>query len=245
VDLAGVKAGVITATATDPDNNTSEFGNRKGITVAPIAGTVYDDRDADGVKDAAEPGLAGWRVWLDTDKDGVLDNSEKSLLTDASGKYKFDSLVSGNYQVRCQAVKGWRQTSPGTLFHNRALPTNDVSKPADFGFTNSVLIKGTVFADSNSNGKQNAGESALAGVRVWLDSDDDGEWDSNERSRITTSAGAYRFAGIKKGTYVVRVEHPSEATFTQPAAGFYSVKLSPSQAVTRNFGLFYEQEIPA
>lgn len=240
VDLPGISKGVITATATDPDNNTSEFSNRKGITVSPISGTVFNDLDADGVKDSNEAGIANWRVWLDKDNDGVLDKNETSVLTDSAGKYKFSSLVAGKYNVRAESQAGWRQTAPGKLFHARTLPGSDHDKPCDFGFTNSALIKGNVFFDRNNNGKQEAGEGAIAGVRVFLDADNDGVWDANERSRITTSTGAYRFAGIKKGTYAVRVENAPDTTVSLPQAGFYSVKLNPGQAVTRNFGIFSE-----
>jgi hypothetical protein len=34
-------------------------------------GTKFDDLDADGVRDAGEPGLAGFRIWADYDNDGA------------------------------------------------------------------------------------------------------------------------------------------------------------------------------
>lgn len=39
-----------------------------------LAGTVYSDLNADGAKDAGEPGLAGWTAYLDQSGDGVLEN---------------------------------------------------------------------------------------------------------------------------------------------------------------------------
>ena len=39
----------------------------------PIAGSLWNDQDFDGVRDAAEPPLAGWTVYLDADNDGQLD----------------------------------------------------------------------------------------------------------------------------------------------------------------------------
>ena len=37
-------------------------------------GTKFNDLDADGKRDAGEPGLASWRIWADYDNDGVLDS---------------------------------------------------------------------------------------------------------------------------------------------------------------------------
>jgi hypothetical protein len=48
---------------------------------ATISGSVYEDEDGDGLRDAPEFGLSGWRVWLDRDRDGVFDPGEPSDVT--------------------------------------------------------------------------------------------------------------------------------------------------------------------
>jgi subtilisin-like proprotein convertase family protein len=40
-----------------------------------IQGTVFTDRDGDGIRDAGEPGLPGWTVYLDRNNNGILDQN--------------------------------------------------------------------------------------------------------------------------------------------------------------------------
>jgi subtilisin-like proprotein convertase family protein len=49
-----------------------DFGNMP--LPAAIRGRVWNDRDADGVQDEAEPGLPDWTVFIDEDDDGVFDH---------------------------------------------------------------------------------------------------------------------------------------------------------------------------
>ena len=48
----------------------------------------FDDLDADGVKDAGEPGLSGWTITL-TGTDGFGTAVDLSTTTDANGAYSF------------------------------------------------------------------------------------------------------------------------------------------------------------
>ena len=66
------------------------------------SGTKFHDLDADGVKDAGEPGLAGFRMWADYDNDGVRDAGEPFADTDANGDYTITNIQdpSGTYSIR-------------------------------------------------------------------------------------------------------------------------------------------------
>ena len=55
-------------------------------------GTKFHDLNADGKRDAGEPGLAGWRIWADYDDDGVRDSGEPFDDTDASGRYTIEGI---------------------------------------------------------------------------------------------------------------------------------------------------------
>lgn len=58
------------------------------------------DTNANKLKDPGEPGLSGWKVYIDLDTDGTLDSNERSITTDASGNWSFKDLVAGTCKVR-------------------------------------------------------------------------------------------------------------------------------------------------
>ena len=66
-----------------------------------ISGLVFDDVNHDGVRDRKERALPGVRVFLDANNDGTFQKkTERSLLTDADGRYRFEDLAPGKYTVR-------------------------------------------------------------------------------------------------------------------------------------------------
>ncbi len=98
----------------------ANFGSRGAP--ANIQGTKWNDLNADGKRDPAEPGLAGWTVYLDLNNNGALDPGEPSTVTatdngattdvDETGTYEFLDLPPVNYVVRDLSQAGWLTTSP-------------------------------------------------------------------------------------------------------------------------------------
>lgn len=91
-----------------------------------LSGTVFADANGDGVQDPGELGLADRVVFLDTDNDGRLSQSEQSLLTNTDGDYTFTGLNAGTYNVATVNIAGWMPTtgtSSQTL--NFVLPIDD------------------------------------------------------------------------------------------------------------------------
>jgi hypothetical protein len=72
-----------------------DFGNRQVVPGA-ISGTKWNDLNQDGQRDADEPGLAGWTIFLDANGDGGLDASERSTITNTDGDYSFAELPPRN-----------------------------------------------------------------------------------------------------------------------------------------------------
>ena len=79
-----------------------------------IAGTVFDDANANGEQDEGEVGLAGRVVYLDANDNASLDAGEVSVETDAEGGYQFSRLEPGDYTVRQVLPFGWRGVSNDT-----------------------------------------------------------------------------------------------------------------------------------
>jgi hypothetical protein len=81
-------------------------------TPGSISGTKWNDLDGDGVKEAGEPVLANWQVYIDGNQNGQLDVGEPTQITDAQGNYTFSNLQTGIYVIGEVRQPGWQQTSP-------------------------------------------------------------------------------------------------------------------------------------
>src|SRR5262249_49206928 len=68
--------------------------NVRGVAPGRIFGTLFNDLNGNGVRDAGEPPLAGWRVYLDQNQNGRRDSYEQFATTDQDGRYLFE-LVRG------------------------------------------------------------------------------------------------------------------------------------------------------
>ena len=111
-------------------SSTSESSNLQDY-VAPerfeartcaASGTKFFDRDADGVRDAGEPGLARFVIFADYDGDGVRDPAEPFAVTDEDGDYVVDDIrpPAGRYTLRealptRRRTENWRCSLPGPI----------------------------------------------------------------------------------------------------------------------------------
>ena len=100
---------------------------------------------------------------------------------------------------------------------------------------NPHTVSGTVFNDANTNGKLDAGESALAGFRVFIDANNDGRWDSSEASVLTDSSGHYSFTLTDTKTYIFGVQLNRGYYQTSPHALTYTV--TNATLANANFGV--------
>jgi len=108
------------------------FGNAHAA--ASISGRVFGDSNGNGVRDPGEVGMGLWKVFVDLNKDGVLDGNDLSTTTDFFGKWSFGGLTKGTYLIRVVPVDGLAattatvltvtvgdgQVSTGSLFGERA-----------------------------------------------------------------------------------------------------------------------------
>ena len=71
-----------------------EISKKFGVTPGgTIRGYVFNDLNANGVQDSGELGLANFRVWIDLDSDGVLDDNEPTTHTNSAGRYVIADLL--------------------------------------------------------------------------------------------------------------------------------------------------------
>ncbi len=97
-------------------------------------------------------------------------------------------------------------------------------------------IGGFVFHDFSTNGLQDGSDSSLAGVTVFIDSNNNGALDAGEPTATTNASGAYSFTGLANGTYTVRQLQLGGVILSAPAAGSYSLTVAGGSAFTgQNF----------
>ena len=72
-----------------------------------ISGYKWIDTNANRMKDAGEPGMAGFTIYVDCDNDGQLDATEPQDDRDASGYYIIPNIPSGCWvQKYCEDPEG-------------------------------------------------------------------------------------------------------------------------------------------
>jgi len=167
-----------------------------------ISGTKFNDLDGDGSRDAGEPGLAGWTMYLDANKNGTLDAGEATTTTDANGNYTFTELMPGTYTVREVQKSGWLQTTANPA--DVVLPMGTDVTGIDFGNFKLITISGQKFNDTDGDAVKDLGEAGLAGWTIFLDANKNGSLDAGEKSTTTDANGNYSFSNLAPGTYTVR-----------------------------------------
>lgn len=171
-----------------------------------ISGQKYEDINGDGTKDAGEPGIEGWKIFIDYNDDGLLGGSEPWVETDNNGYYEFTGLVSGSYTVAEVQQTGWTQTKPVSGNYSVDVHTIVISENNDFGNFKLGRIQGYKYSDENDNGSWNQGEKGIEGWEICLG-----------KVCIKTNAdGYYEFTGLAWGDYEISEEHQTGWTQTEP-----------------------------
>ncbi len=240
VALAGYRittttSGYFDVTVANGQNVTGKnFGDTQKIL---ITGTLWKDANGNGLKDTGDSGFSGWRVFIDTNKNGVFDTGENSVLSDSSGNYTFKTLAAGSYRVREVAPAGWRRTTPSSGYFDLSVASGATASGKNFGNTQNVLISGSVFNDLDKDGIKDSTEKGLSSWRVYIDTDKDGVFDSTEPNVLTDSSGNFTFRALPAGTYVLRVVPAAGWTRTTPSTGSFTFTLSAAGLVSgKNFG---------
>ena len=81
-------------------------------------------------------------------------------------------------------------------------------------------LSGQVVIDSNSDFQNSQSDTPVSGTFVWLDSDNDGQFDPSEPSKLTDVSGKYLFENLLPGTYAVRCKPTIGLLQSVPAVQF-------------------------
>jgi len=217
-----------------------DFGNRRNVAPATgsISGSVFRDADGDGRQDAGETPLAGWKVYLDANNNGRLDSTERSVVTDAAGRYTFTSLAAGDHRVRPWVPTGFTITSPSSWTHVVRISAGGSVTGKNFAAAPLAAVTGRVFHDADGNGSRGTTEFGLGGWRVFADANNNGVLDTGERSVLTSDGGTYSLGSLRPGTYTVRLQTQSGWRYTVPSNGTRTATVTWGQTVSgNNFGV--------
>ncbi|MEW5868418.1 MAG: SdrD B-like domain-containing protein [Chloroflexota bacterium] len=200
-----------------------------------IGDLVWRDNDGDGIKDASEPGLANItvRLYWDTNNDGVIDSGDHlvgSTATDSNGHYLFSRLPAGNYLVDVDQLDSdlpLDGSGNRYVLSTDEIPasTNTLNGPdndpldvtlssgqnytdADFGFTAGGILGDYIWQDNDGDGLQDASETGLSGVRVWLCYYTEATCNGSTAlfTDITDADGLYEFTSLPAYTYTLAID---------------------------------------
>ncbi len=162
---------------------------------------------------------------LDITADGqtVLFASIAKNLVAADNNYSRDVFV-------VDASFPWQ---PGT--QRVELAASATAGSIDFG--NAALdgdLSGALWQDTNRNGVQDSGEQPLVGRQIYIDSNNDSQFNPGEPTVVTGSAGEYAFGSLVPGSYVIRQNLPANWLEYKAPTGYTRV-VGQTRTITFDF----------
>ncbi len=163
-----------------------------------LRGSVYFDRNRDGIRQPDEEGVPGVRI--------QVTGTRLALGVDRDGLFTIQNMRTGLYGVTVD-----RRTLPLGL-----LVPDDVSARATIGdgrvteleipIVASGQVRGALFVDENGDGEVTPGEHRVEGMFVsLLRVDEDAKEDEEPVSAISASFGQYSFENLSPGRYELSV----------------------------------------
>jgi hypothetical protein len=163
-----------------------------------LVGGAFFDVNSDGMIGPGElPAGAGHLVWADADNDGVLDAGDPHTTTRADGGYTLTltGLPTAQYIIRVMPLPGFETSVPYAL--PLVLGSFGGAYALNIGIKPPVAanrVTGTIYSDTDRDGRLDSGEAGLANRTVFADYDYDGVLDANEPRALTDASGNYSLA---------------------------------------------------
>ncbi|HTI32994.1 MAG TPA: SdrD B-like domain-containing protein [Miltoncostaea sp.] len=180
--------------------------------VADQLGTLqivkFEDVNGNGSRDPGEPGVPGWTFRL-TNPQG----NASVVVTGADGTITIPSVPAGVWTVAEVIDPLWAPITPVSA--QVTVPPNGVGQFVA-GNVRPAPITGTVFIDTNRNGRLDAGEVGRAGVKLTLTGTRPGGITVTTRETTSGANGEYNFPDLLPGNYSVSVAVPGGLTATSP-----------------------------
>ncbi|MBX7102445.1 MAG: S8 family serine peptidase [Gemmataceae bacterium] len=162
-----------------------DFTRTFRVSVSSIQGRVYEDLDNSLLFGTTfDAPLPGWTAFIDSNGNGQLDNGEPVAVTDGVGTYSFLDLSPGTYTVRRVTSAGWTDNRPSSGFYSVTLASSTSTSTANhFGQQRTNAAYGRTHEDLDGSGARESADPNLAGVTVFLDSNNNGVADTTQAIR--------------------------------------------------------------
>ena len=198
---------------------------------ANISGQVRHDVDGDGSFADADSGISNVTVTLFTDPDGDGDPADGAAistnLTDSSGNYAFNNLVTGLYVVVETDPSGYVSTADSDAPNDNrirvVMPGGQHATTNHFLDARLLTVSGQVRHDVDGDGDVNDPDSGLAGVSINFYTDPNADGNPADgvlvTGRVTDASGSYSFGNVFPGSYVIVETDLSGYTSTADSQG--------------------------
>jgi large repetitive protein len=166
-----------------------------------VTGRVFNDTNNNQqLNTSVDTPLEGWVIYIDSNNNGVFNTGERSTVTDADGRYSLPSNGNSSFVIRQVIPSGYEVITPSSNSftvnpNNGSIQTRNFLNKEKAG-----EIRGVKFNDLNGNGVRDPGEPGIAGIRIYVDLNQDGRINLLEPSGITDANGAYRILNVPAGT---------------------------------------------
>ncbi len=216
-----------------------------GVETGQINGSVWQDTNMNGLREAGEPGFAGATVTITHTALGVTHDTVSA----ADGSYAFINLQEGDYLLSVTLPEGSMFTLPGdSLFSDGYTLTGSTAVNVVIRETSTVQAVGimpatslvvSAFHDQNVNGVKDEGEPMFAGANVAITAG------GRQVAQAATDAdGIAHFPLLRGGSLTVRMTLPDGQVFSVDGGenGNRFVSLSAKQDLTAEYTLAHGTE---
>ena len=230
---------VATATYTDQVTGVAVPGNTTASATATLVNVPAINNNTATISDTETTTGPGLTFSLDSATPAATGSFNGYVLgTETTGPLVWTHTVDASGQMvfnKTVHVAGERNTTGSlddTVSLTDAAGTQSVS--AATTITARGCIHGQKFNDANSNGAKDVGEGGIAGVRIYVDLNDNMVFDVGEPSAVTDANGNYTIssAGIVDGTYPLREVLPAGQTCSFPSPCVHTITIGPGPALT-------------
>ncbi|HEY8766402.1 MAG TPA: SdrD B-like domain-containing protein [Dehalococcoidia bacterium] len=182
----------------------ANIGFKRDTTTGSFTGTVFDDRNSNGVRDAGEVGVPGVELLLNPNDAGCGLSGPSNTTTDSTGQFVFNGVQAGSYQLAIPQNLSRHDNQIISLDyppHQYTVAPAGLAADIPARIQPAGYINAQLFNDDNGNGQWDTGEDPALYVDVCL---------SNAPQNVspcTTSddTGLAVFGPVPTGNYSIEI----------------------------------------